>query len=243
MGNFSVRLPPGCSHHGISVHCMCVQISNLYTMKWPVLPSCMQLTLVSWYVASMLCCHCWMFSLSDSLLMQSYPSVGYGSFVRPCRSLCSITYLFSRAYTVSWLVQIKVMLYLQQPLTRDSSSMLPTCFPYSPLCSPTYIYVIYIYIDISSAHGCVCVYIYICIYIYTHPCADEISPVHTFCVFGLFILYNELLINSNNTDDSLWYYHNISSYAIANAWCYIVYIIVSQTLWVVESQFGLTVRR
>ena len=69
------------------------------------------------------------------------------------------------------------------------------------------------------------------IYIYTHPCADEISRVHTFCVFGLFISYNELLINnSNNTDDSLWYYHNISSYAIANAWCYIVYIIVSQTL-------------
>ena len=145
MGNFSVRLPPGCSHHGISIHCMCVQISNLYTVKWPALPSCMQLTLVSWYVASMLCCHCWMFSLSDSLLMQSYPSVGYGSFAHPCRSLCSITYLFSRAYTVSWLVQIKVMLYLQQLLTCDSSSMLPTCFPYSPLCSLTYICDIYIH--------------------------------------------------------------------------------------------------
>ena len=142
MGNFSIRLPPGCSHHGISVHCMCVQISNLYSVKWPVLPSCMQLTLVSWYVASMLRCHCWLFSLSDALLM--HPSVGYGSFVWPCRSLCSITYLFSRVYTVSWLVQIKVMLYLEQPLTCDSSSMLPTCFPYSPLSSPTYIY-IYIY--------------------------------------------------------------------------------------------------
>ena len=34
----------------------------------------MQLTLVSWYVASMLCCHCWMFSLSDALPLQSYPS-------------------------------------------------------------------------------------------------------------------------------------------------------------------------
>ena len=39
-----------------------------------VLPTCMQLILVSWYVASMLCCHCWMFSLSDALPMQSYPS-------------------------------------------------------------------------------------------------------------------------------------------------------------------------
>ena len=23
MGNFGVILPPGCSHHGVSVHCMC----------------------------------------------------------------------------------------------------------------------------------------------------------------------------------------------------------------------------
>ena len=64
----------GCSRHGVSVHCMCVQILSFYATRWPVLPSCMQLTLVSWYVASMLCCHCWMFSLSDALLMQSYPS-------------------------------------------------------------------------------------------------------------------------------------------------------------------------
>ena len=27
--------------------------------------------------------------------VNGYPSVGYGSFVRPCRSLCGITYLFS----------------------------------------------------------------------------------------------------------------------------------------------------
>ena len=40
----------------------------------------------------------------------------------------------------SWLVQIKVMLYyLQQPLTCDSSFMLPTCFPHSPPHSPTFI--------------------------------------------------------------------------------------------------------
>ena len=49
----SAWLPPGCCRHGVSVHCT---------------------TLVSWYVASMLCCHCWMFSLSDALPMQSYPS-------------------------------------------------------------------------------------------------------------------------------------------------------------------------
>ena len=70
----SARLPLGCCRHGVSVHCMCVQISSLYAAKWPVLLTCMQLTLVSWYVASMQCCHCWMFSLSDALPMQSYPS-------------------------------------------------------------------------------------------------------------------------------------------------------------------------
>ena len=74
VGNFGVRLPPGCSRHGVSVHCLCVQILSFYATRWPVFPKCMQLTLVSWYVASMLCCHCWMFSLSDALPMQSYPS-------------------------------------------------------------------------------------------------------------------------------------------------------------------------
>ena len=95
MGNFGVRLPPGCSRHGVSVHCLCIQMLSFYAKRWPVFPSCMQLTLISWYVASMLCCHCWMFGWSDALPMQSYPSVGYCSFVRPCRSLCGITYLFS----------------------------------------------------------------------------------------------------------------------------------------------------
>ena len=75
VGNFGVRLPPGCSRHGVSVHCLCVQISSFYATRWPVFPTCMQLILVSWYVAiSMLCCHCWVFSLSDALPMQSYPS-------------------------------------------------------------------------------------------------------------------------------------------------------------------------
>ena len=74
VGNFGVRLLLGCSRHGISVHCLCVQLLCLYATKWPALPKCMQLTLVSWYVASKLCCHCWMFSLSDALPMQCYPS-------------------------------------------------------------------------------------------------------------------------------------------------------------------------
>ena len=54
MGNFGVRLPPGCSHHGVSVHCLCIQMLIFHATRWPVLPTCMQLTLVSWYVASML---------------------------------------------------------------------------------------------------------------------------------------------------------------------------------------------
>jgi len=40
--------------------------------RWPVFPKCMQLTLVSWYVASMLCWYFGMFSWSDALPMQCY---------------------------------------------------------------------------------------------------------------------------------------------------------------------------
>ena len=58
----------------VTVYIVCMFISSLYATKWPVLPTCMQLILVSWYIASMLCWHSWMFSLSDDLLMQSYPS-------------------------------------------------------------------------------------------------------------------------------------------------------------------------
>ena len=72
VGNFGVRLPPGSSRCGVP--CLCVHILNLYATGWPVFSKCMQLTLVSWYVASMLCCHCWMFNLSDALPIQSYPS-------------------------------------------------------------------------------------------------------------------------------------------------------------------------
>ena len=46
--------------------------------------------------------------------------------------------VFSNTDTVFWLVQIKVM--LQQPLTCDSSSVLPTCFPHSLPRSPKLIY-------------------------------------------------------------------------------------------------------
>ena len=107
VGNFGVRLPPGCSRCGVRVLCLCVHILNLYATGWPVFPKCMQLTLViialvSWYIASMLCCHGWMFSLSDALPMQSYPSKVWILCQRmdtlsawPCRSLCGITYMFS----------------------------------------------------------------------------------------------------------------------------------------------------
>ena len=60
----SAWLPSCCCRHGVS----------LYATKWSMLLTCMQLTLVTWYVASMLCCHYWMFNLSDALPMQIYPS-------------------------------------------------------------------------------------------------------------------------------------------------------------------------
>ena len=91
----SAWLPPGCCRHGVSVHCTWVQIASLYATRWQVFPTCMQLILVGWYVASMLCCHCWMLSLSDALPMQSYPSKAWFHLVWPCRSLRGTTYLFS----------------------------------------------------------------------------------------------------------------------------------------------------
>ena len=30
VGYFGVRLPPGCSRHGVNVHCLCVQMLSLY---------------------------------------------------------------------------------------------------------------------------------------------------------------------------------------------------------------------
>ena len=59
-GNFGIRLPPGC------VKPLCHRMTGVSKMY--------AANQVSWYVASMLCCHCWMFSLSDALPMQSYPS-------------------------------------------------------------------------------------------------------------------------------------------------------------------------
>ena len=100
VGNFGVRLPPGCSRHGVSVHCMCVQILRFYATRWPVLLSCIQLTLVSWYVASMLCCHCWMFCLSDALPLQSYPSKvwvlcqGGRAYLCTAQLMCFYRYIF-----------------------------------------------------------------------------------------------------------------------------------------------------
>ena len=96
----STWLPWPCCSHGVSVLCMCVQISSLFfffffAAMWSALPSCIQLILVSWYVASMLCCHGWMFGWSDALPMQSYPSKVWFRLLWPCRSLRGITYLFS----------------------------------------------------------------------------------------------------------------------------------------------------
>ena len=82
MGNFGIRLSPGCSHHGVSVHCLCIQMLSFYATKWPVLPTCMQLTLVSWYVASMLYvaivgCSVWVMLCRCNVI-----PLKYGSFVR-----------------------------------------------------------------------------------------------------------------------------------------------------------------
>ena len=110
VGNFGVRLPPGCSRYGVSVHCLRVQMLSFYATRWPVLPTCMQLTLVSWYVASMLwSCHCWMFSLSDALPMQVIP-LKYVCCGRLCRSLCGITYLF-QVYRSNFLHEIGGILW------------------------------------------------------------------------------------------------------------------------------------
>ena len=50
VGNFVVTLPPGCSRHGVSVHCFVR--SNVKLL-------CHKMTSVSKMYASMLCCHCW----------------------------------------------------------------------------------------------------------------------------------------------------------------------------------------
>ena len=93
----SAWLPHGCSH-GVSVCCMCVHISSRYAEKWPVLPVCMQLVLIT--------------SISNLHVMLPLPVGGsvwvmlcrckviplkYGSFMWPCRSLCGITCLFPTA--------------------------------------------------------------------------------------------------------------------------------------------------
>ena len=68
-----------------------------------VLPTCMQLILVSWYVASMLCCHCWMFSLSDALPMQSYPSKVWFFCVAVQISACAAQLIcFLPVYISTW---------------------------------------------------------------------------------------------------------------------------------------------
>ena len=46
-------------------------------------------------------------------------------------------FIQGRAYTVSWLVCVQIKVMLQQPLTCDSSLMLPTCFPLLPAPLPS----------------------------------------------------------------------------------------------------------
>jgi len=88
MGNFGVRLPPGCSRHGVSVHCLCVQMLCK--------PLCHRMTGVSKMCSYYVMLPLWDFHLEWCFAdVNGYSSVGYGSFVRPCRSLCGITYLFS----------------------------------------------------------------------------------------------------------------------------------------------------
>ena len=96
MWEMSAWLPRPAFSHGVSVHCMCVHISSLYATRWPVFPTWMQLSLVSWYVGSKLCCHCWVFSLSDALPMQSYSSKVWVL----CQ--CGTTYLFPKIYFSTW---------------------------------------------------------------------------------------------------------------------------------------------
>ena len=63
-----------------SVYIVCALKFQVFMVQWPVLPICMQLTLVSWYVASMLCCHCWMFGLVMLCRCKVIP-LKYSSFV------------------------------------------------------------------------------------------------------------------------------------------------------------------
>ena len=66
----------------------------------------MQLTLVCWYVACMLPCHCWMFSLSVMLCQGKVIPLKYGSFVWPClcatQFICFLPIYFSMVVYHGW---------------------------------------------------------------------------------------------------------------------------------------------
>ena len=92
VGNFGMiavwLLPPWC------LCTLCIQSSSLYATKWSMLLTCMQLTLVTWYVASILCCHYW---------MQKVIHLKYGSFVWPCGFVRGTTYMyFLPIYFSAW---------------------------------------------------------------------------------------------------------------------------------------------
>ena len=104
----SAWLPrPVCSRHDVSVHCTCV----LYARRWPVLPKCMHLTLVSWYVASMLCCHCWMFSWVMLCQCKVIP-LKYGSFVSVAVHISARHNLFVYIYRSIFLHEIGGIFWL-----------------------------------------------------------------------------------------------------------------------------------
>ena len=55
-----------------------------------------------------------------------------------CLTVAACVHVFIRGELtlVSWLVGVQIKVMLQQPLTCDSSSMLPTCFPQLPIPTP-----------------------------------------------------------------------------------------------------------
>ena len=111
----SALLPrPGCSRHGVIVHCMCVQILSFCATRWPVLPECMQLTLVSWYV---LVCY-------SAIVRYSF-----GVMLCRCKRLT-----LSRVWFLCATVQIRFC--MAESWTRRLSLWL-ACKPFPGLCACT----------------------------------------------------------------------------------------------------------
>ena len=80
----------------------CVQMLSFYGAGWPVFPKCMQLTLV----ASMLCCHCWMFS--SSYLVKNEHGNPYFSLLLYC------ILLYTGSSSVNWLAVSCICVIVQK---------------------------------------------------------------------------------------------------------------------------------